>query len=101
MDAGVPSWPAVGSGLGWASALCGFATSPSVLIFGRLLQGISAAVMAPQSLASIHALFPASEKARALGLYGATFGLASVADSFWVGCLYPLIFGIWAGAASS
>ena len=74
-------------GFGLASALCGFATSPSVLIFGRLLQGISAAVMAPQSLASIHALFPASEKGRALGLYGATFGLASVGGQLLGGLL--------------
>ena len=74
-------------GFGLASALCGFATSPSMLIFGRLLQGISAAVMAPQSLASIHALFPASEKGRALGLYGATFGLASVGGQLLGGLL--------------
>lgn len=65
-------------GFGVASALCGFAPSPGVLVFGRLLQGVSAAVMAPQSLASIHALFPANEKSRALSLYSATFGLASV-----------------------
>ena len=74
-------------GFGLASALCGFATSPSVLIFGRLLQGISAAVMAPQSLASIHALFSMSEKGRALGLYGATFGLASVGGQLLGGLL--------------
>lgn len=74
-------------GFGLASALCGFATSPSVLIFGRFLQGISAAVMAPQSLASIHAMFPTSEKGRALGLYGATFGLASVGGQLLGGLL--------------
>ncbi len=66
-------------GFGVASALCGLAPSPAVLVVGRLLQGISAAIMAPQSLASIHAIFSASEKNRALSLYGATVGLASVA----------------------
>ena len=74
-------------GFGLASALCGFATSPSMLIFGRFLQGISAAVMAPQSLASIHAMFSTSEKGRALGLYGATFGLASVGGQLLGGLL--------------
>lgn len=75
--------------LGFAatSALCGFAWSPLVLIVGRVLQGVSAAIMAPQSLASIHALFPAREKGRALGLYGAIFGLASVAGQLLGGIL--------------
>lgn len=74
-------------GFGVASALCGLAPSPNLLIVGRLLQGISAAIMAPQSLASIHALFPASEKNRALSLYGATFGLASVGGQLLGGVL--------------
>ncbi|MBS7457162.1 MFS transporter [Coralloluteibacterium stylophorae] len=74
-------------GFGIASTLCGLAPSPGVLVAGRLLQGISAAVMAPQSLASIHALFPAGEKSRALSLYGATFGLASVAGQLLGGVL--------------
>jgi len=66
------------AGFGAASVLCGCASSAGMLIAGRLLQGVAAAIMGPQSLASIHALFPADEKPRALGLYGATFGLASV-----------------------
>lgn len=74
-------------GFGIASAVCGFAASAQVLIVGRLLQGISAAVMAPQSLASIHALFSANEKGRALSLYGATFGLASVGGQLLGGFL--------------
>ena len=52
--------------------------------------GISAAVMAPQSLAFIHALFQASEKNRALSLYGATFGLASAAGQLLGGVLVAL-----------
>jgi len=79
----------VGGMIGFAatSALCGLAPSPAVLIVGRLLQGVSAATMAPQSLASIHALFPAAEKNRALSLYGATFGLASVGGQLLGGIL--------------
>jgi len=66
------------SGFGLASVVCGLATSPAMLIAGRVLQGLSAAAMAPQGLASIHALFPTHERSRALGIYGATVGLAAV-----------------------
>ncbi|HJE69128.1 MFS transporter [Pseudomonas oryzihabitans] len=74
-------------GFGIASALCGFAPTPAVLIAGRLLQGVAAAIMAPQSMALIHATFPAEEKNRALGLYGATFGLAAVLGQVLSGVL--------------
>ncbi len=74
-------------GFGVASGVCGLAPSAEVLVAGRLLQGISAAVMAPQSLAFIHALFQASEKNRALSWYGATFGLASAAGQLLGGVL--------------
>ncbi|MDR9754176.1 MFS transporter [Pseudomonas sp. SZMC_28357] len=66
------------AGFGASSVICGLALSPSMLIIGRVLQGLSAAAMAPQCLASIHALFPMHERSRALGLYGATIGLAAI-----------------------
>ncbi|RFU45223.1 MFS transporter [Paraburkholderia sp. DHOC27] len=66
------------TGFGLSSVLCGCAVSPMMLIVGRILQGLSAAVMAPQGLASIHALFPDHEKSRALSFYGAAIGLAAV-----------------------
>ncbi|WP_046060376.1 MFS transporter [Paracidovorax citrulli] len=74
-------------GFGASSVLCGLATSPGVLVVGRLLQGLTAAVMAPQPLATIHAFFPAHEKNRALGLYGAVFGMAAVAGQGLGGAL--------------
>lgn len=78
-----------------ASLLCGLAWSPWALIAGRVLQGITAAVMAPQALASIQAIFPESEKPRALGLYGAVFGLASVIGQALGGVLIALdLFGL-------
>ncbi len=67
--------------------ICGLASSPAILILGRVLQGLSAAAMAPQGLASIHALFPERERARALGLYGAAVGLAAVAAQALGGAL--------------
>ena len=70
-----------------ASVLCGIAWSPSVLVAGRILQGLTATVMAPQVLASIRVLFPAAEQGRALGFYGATFGLANICGQVLGGVL--------------
>jgi MFS family permease len=65
------------------------------LIAGRALQGITAAVMAPQALASVQAIFPESEKPLALSLYGAVFGLASVIGQALGGVLIALnLFGL-------
>lgn len=65
-------------GFAAASMLCGLAWSPWVLITGRMLQGATAAIMAPQALASVQVIFPEAEKPLALSIYGAVFGLASV-----------------------
>jgi MFS family permease len=70
-----------------ASILCGFAWSPPILIAGRVLQGLTATVMAPQVLASIRVLFPPAEQGRALALYGATFGLANICGQILGGAL--------------
>jgi len=75
------------TGFGLTSVICGLASSPAMLILGRVLQGLSAAAMAPQGLASIHALFPEKERPRALGLYGAAVGLAAVAAQALGGAL--------------
>ncbi|MGH7043248.1 MAG: MFS transporter, partial [Acetobacteraceae bacterium] len=75
------------AGFAAASAFCGLAGSPLALILARLAQALAAAAMAPQALASIHALFPANERGRALGLYGVTIGLASAAGQLLGGVL--------------
>ena len=75
------------TGFTLASVLCGTAWSPGVLVAGRILQGLTATVMAPQVLASIRVLFPPSEQGKALGLYGATFGLANIAGQILGGVL--------------
>jgi EmrB/QacA subfamily drug resistance transporter len=75
------------AGFAFASALCGLAWSPTTLIMGRLLQALAAAAMAPQALASVHALFPAQERGRALSIYGVTLGLSSIAGQLLGGAL--------------
>jgi MFS family permease len=70
-----------------ASALCGMATSPAVLIASRILQGMTAALMNPQVLAIIRVTFPEGERARAIGYFGTTIGLASIAAQLVGGAL--------------
>ncbi|WP_314409881.1 MFS transporter [Pseudomonas kuykendallii] len=83
------------AGFGIASLICGLATSPAVLIAGRVLQGLSAAAMAPQGLASIHALFPEHERSRALAVYGAALGFAAVLAQVLGGVLIAAdVFGL-------
>ncbi|HKU99818.1 MAG TPA: MFS transporter [Vineibacter sp.] len=75
------------AGFTLASVLCALAWSPTVLIVGRILQGLTATIMAPQVLASIRVLFPPAEQGRALALYGATFGLANICGQILGGVL--------------
>jgi MFS family permease len=83
------------AGFGMASLICGLATSPSLLIVGRVLQGLSAAAMAPQGLASIHVLFPEHERSRALAVYGAALGFAAVIAQVLGGVLIAAdVFGL-------
>lgn len=77
-------------GFAAASTVCGFAWSPWVLVAGRALQGVTAAVMAPQALASVQAIFPEREKPLALSIYGAVFGLAAVIGQALGGLLISL-----------
>jgi EmrB/QacA subfamily drug resistance transporter len=52
-----------------ASVVCGFAPTPLVLIVGRALQGIGAALLVPGSLAIITATFDGDERGRAIGTW--------------------------------
>jgi len=74
-------------GFAVASAFCGLAWSPLALVIGRLFQGLAAAAMSPQALASVHALFPPRERGRALSIYGITLGLSSVIGQLLGGAL--------------
>src|SRR6516165_4619798 len=58
-----------------ASAACGFAGSPPVLIVGRVFQGIGGAMMVPGSLALLAASFPPDRRGKAVGLWSAASGV--------------------------
>jgi len=70
-----------------ASALCGFATSPELLIGSRVAQGLLGAVMIPQGFAILKSVFPAEETGKAFGMFGPVMGLSAVAGPVVAGLL--------------
>ena len=70
-----------------ASALCGLALTPTMLIAARVLQGLTGAIMSPQVLAIIRVTFAENERSRAIGYFGVTIGLASITAQLIGGAL--------------
>ncbi|TNU74865.1 multidrug efflux MFS transporter [Miniimonas arenae] len=70
-----------------ASAACGFAGHIALLIAARAVQGIGAALMTPQTMAMITRVFPPERRGAAMGLWGATAGVATIAG--------PLLGGVF------
>ncbi len=61
-----------------ASMLCGIVSDPQLLVAARVLQGLMAAMMVPQVLSIIHVTFPAHERGKVFGMFGAIVGLGAV-----------------------
>jgi EmrB/QacA subfamily drug resistance transporter len=70
-----------------ASLACGLAPTAVFLVIARAAQGASAALMVPQVLSTIQAATTGERRARALGRYGATGGIAAVAGQLLGGLL--------------
>jgi MFS family permease len=70
-----------------ASAVCGLSPDIWVLVAARVIQGIFAAMLVPQVLATFQATLHGERKTRALALYGATGGLAAVVGQIAGGVL--------------
>ncbi|TMD36787.1 MAG: MFS transporter [Chloroflexi bacterium] len=62
-----------------ASAFSGLAQDPTQLIISRALQGLGAAVLAPQGLPLMMSLFPVEKRGGVFAIYGVMAGLAVVA----------------------
>jgi EmrB/QacA subfamily drug resistance transporter len=63
---------------GAASVVAGTAPTAGALVGARLVQGLAAAAVLPQVLSIIRGGYPAGERERAIGWYGATIGLGVV-----------------------
>jgi len=59
-----------------ASLGCGLSASLEILIVMRALQGLGASMMTPQTMAVITRTFPPHQRGAAMGLWGATSGIA-------------------------
>ncbi len=70
-----------------ASVVCGLVDTPGQMIAARAVQGLGAAVMMPQTLALISAVFPAERRGAAFGVWSAVAGLATVAGPTLGGAL--------------
>jgi len=70
-----------------ASLLCGLAPSPLVLVCARVLQGIGAALMFPQTLTGIQLNFSGGERTRAIGLYAIALSTGAIVGQILGGAL--------------
>ena len=72
------------------SLACGLAPTGSALVLARLAQGLTAALMVPQVLATIHNLFPDAARSRAFAIFGIALGLGGVVGFIVGGWLVTL-----------
>jgi EmrB/QacA subfamily drug resistance transporter len=70
-----------------ASAGCGVAPNPDVLVAARLVQGLGAAMISPSVLGLIGTLFAPEERPKAIGLYATVMGLAAASGQLVGGLL--------------
>jgi MFS family permease len=83
-----------------ASLACGFAPSAGLLVAGRAVQGLSAAIIAPAALSMVMNTFPEGpERNRALGVWGGLGGVGATAGLLFGGLVtktfgWPWVFWI-------
>lgn len=70
-----------------SSLWCGLTGSVEGLILARVLQGLGAALMTPQTMAIITRIFPAERRGQAMSLWGATAGVAMLVGPLLGGVL--------------
>ena len=70
-----------------ASLWCGLSGDVQMLIAARVLQGLGAALMTPQTMAVITRIFPPDRRGAAMGLWGATAGMATLVGPILGGLL--------------
>jgi EmrB/QacA subfamily drug resistance transporter len=70
-----------------SSLWCGLTGSIAMLVLARVFQGLGASMMTPQTMAIITRIFPAERRGRAMALWGATAGVATLVGPILGGVL--------------
>ncbi|MFJ6374755.1 DHA2 family efflux MFS transporter permease subunit [Pseudarthrobacter oxydans] len=70
-----------------ASLWCGLSGDVETLIAARVLQGLGAAIMTPQTMAVITRIFPPDRRGAAMAIWGATAGMATLVGPILGGVL--------------
>ncbi|WP_253867001.1 MFS transporter [Mycobacterium asiaticum] len=78
-----------------ASVWCGLSGSAGMLIAARVVQGIGAGVLTPQTLSTITRIFPAQRRGSAMSMWGATAGVASLVGPLAGGLLVDSLGWQW------
>src|SRR5581483_5547164 len=78
-----------------ASLLCGISQNPAELIGARVIQGVGAAMLMPQTMTIIVSTFPSERRGAAMGIWGAVAGLATIAGPTVGGLLVSVLDWRW------
>ncbi len=78
-----------------ASVACGFAANPGELIAFRVVQGLGAALLVPQTLTILTSVFPPERRGAAFGVWGAVAGVATIAGPTLGGLLVTAFDWRW------
>nr|WP_293782344.1 DHA2 family efflux MFS transporter permease subunit [uncultured Aeromicrobium sp.] len=78
-----------------ASLWCALTSSVEILILARVLQGLGASLMTPQTMSVITRTFPAHSRGRAMALWGATAGVATLVGPVLGGVLVDVAGWEW------
>ncbi|MFF7097396.1 MFS transporter [Streptomyces rubradiris] len=78
-----------------ASLMCGVAESGGFLVFSRVLQGLAAAMLAPQVLALLSTVFTGAARLKVFAGYGMAMGLAAVFGQLIGGLLIEADIAGW------
>jgi EmrB/QacA subfamily drug resistance transporter len=70
-----------------ASLWCGLTGTITGLVVARIVQGLGASMMTPQTMAVITRTFPAGQRGQAMSLWGATAGVATLVGPLLGGLL--------------
>ena len=78
-----------------ASLWCGLSPTVGMLIAARVVQGVGAAMLTPQTLSTITRIFPADRRGVALSMWGATAGVATLVGPLAGGVLVDRLGWSW------